>query len=182
MESDKGHDKPLPSKNIQFLFYQPDQPEQPFSQPNRQPTAPRWERLADRIGLAAGDPGRLDAQSLLTTFPRCDSDTAIQAALRLASSTSPNQENQEIRAIILISLCTVLDTSGSVDPEDLDGIIQTIIQSSKPRYLDRIKRGARVANEIIAAWAERYTTGNALLKLEQATQAVLQGIHFLLLL
>ncbi|KUI65669.1 hypothetical protein VM1G_11312 [Cytospora mali] len=177
MDSDEVHQTPLPLKqqpsNIKFLFYQPGQPEQPFSPPDRQPTVARWEKLADRIGLATGVLERVDGQSLLSTFPRCDTDTALQAASRLASSVSPNE--RDLHAIVLTSLCTVLEMSGRASPEELDGIVKTIVQSSLPRYLDKIKRGARVANEIIAAWAEHHTTGDLVSRLDQATQAVLQA-------
>lgn len=179
METGEGSKTPLPivqqsSNELQFRFYQPDRPDQPFSSPSRPPKRAKWEKLSDRIGLAAGLSGDLNPATLLAILSPYSNETALQAASRLASNTS--LEEKANRELVLISLCTVLYNTGRASPERLDDLIRTVVRSSLPAYFDKIKRGARVANEIIASWAERYAKGDLLYRLNQATQAVLRGI------
>ncbi|KAH8768406.1 hypothetical protein F5883DRAFT_71071 [Diaporthe sp. PMI_573] len=134
---------------------------------------PMWERLADHISTATISP-RLSVEDCLQLLPKYTGDTALEAASSLASSISQDKERRGIQGFLLLSLCIVLDMSGRATREKIDSIIEVLTKSSKPRYLDTLKRGARVANEIIAEWAGR-RGGDHLQQLDQATQAVLQA-------
>lgn len=140
---------------------------------NRGSGLPMWERLADHISTATISP-RLSVEDCLQLLPKYSGDTALEAASSLASSISQDKERRGIQGFLLLSLCIVLDMSGRATRAKIDSIIEVLTKSSKPRYLDTLKRGARVANEIIAEWAGR-RGGDHLQQLDHATQAVLQG-------
>lgn len=163
-----------PSDELQFLFYQPGRPDHPFSAPTKPPKRAKWEKLSDRIGLAAKLPERLDPSTFLAMLSPHTGETALEAASRLATNSSPVEKAN--RELILISICNILYNSGRVSPEQLDDLIKMVVRSSLPSYFDKIKRGARVANQIIAGWAERHANGDLLYRLDQATQAILRGI------
>ncbi|KUI70764.1 hypothetical protein VM1G_11674 [Cytospora mali] len=141
--------------DLQVILYQSNHPDQPLQ----------------RTSSASG---RIELQYLVGVLPYSGADTALQAASRLA--TTPSGE-QSISKLLLASICTILYTSGSAAPEQLDQILQKVVRSTNIKYLDKIKRGARVANEIASTWAEKSAEDSDLLcRLDRATQAVLQGV------
>lgn len=158
----------------------PFQPDQPVSRPRRHlrkatPPTKRWERLAGRIGLPTELNQRIGALGLVQRLLFCRNDTPSEAALLLAAGLrSMNDTDHTTAALVLTSLCAVLYYSGQSAPETLDQILCSFVQSSNTKYLDRIKRGARLANETIAGWACE-GDGDQLQRLDRATRAVLQG-------
>lgn len=162
--------QPISPNNMQVIFYLPNQP--PAS---RRSDTPIWERLMNRVGSGI-IARRLRIQDCLELFPISSGSTSLDIASNLTTSLSHNKEERAIQTFVLLSLCALLDISGRVAPEEIDNIIKTITKSIKPKYLDTLKRGARVANEIIAEWAERQGSGgDRLQQLDKATQSVLQG-------
>lgn len=97
--------------------------------------------------------------------------------MRLARSIGASKDvhDKNVRELLILSLCSVLSSSGRAAPERLDEILKLLVKSSDPRYLDRLKRGAKFANEIISARAIKHG-GNELEHLGRAAQAILQGI------
>lgn len=135
---------------------------------------PRWQQLANRIGkveLAQ----RVEISSFTADLPRLiEGETPVQVALRLAETASSCCRDTELWKLLVVSFCSTLYTSGRAAPETLDKIITVLVKTSDTKYLDQIKRGAKFANEIIAAWAMTGTE-NKMRCLDRATQAVLQG-------
>lgn len=132
----------------------------------------KWERLTNRIGSSPIQ--RLEANHCLDLFPPACGETALDMAAGYAAGLPRQRDERLVSSFLLLSLCATLDISGRVAPEEVDKVIQTLTTSTKPKYLDKLKRGARVANEIIAEWAKR-GGGDRLHRLDQATQAILQG-------
>ena len=157
--------------DLEFVFYQPNQPsERPT--PDERST---WEKLVDRIGDIKLSQ-RLQVQPLLEVLPCNRHETPIVTALRLASSVSLDLDERKLQELLVITLCFVLYTSGRASPEEIDSIIGKFSSSSEMKYLNRLKRAGKIANEIIAEWAESSTQDLPLLyRLDCATQAVLQG-------
>lgn len=175
---DGNEHEPTQPTDLEIIFYLPDHAVGVSLPPvNRGSGIPTWERLAGHISTATTFP-RLRVEECLQLLPKYSGDTALQAASSLASSISQDKERRSIQGILLLSLCIVLDMSGRAPRAKIDSIIEVLTKSSKPRYLDTLKRGARVANEIIAEWAGR-RGGDHLQQLDQATQAVLQGKGFI---
>lgn len=83
--------------------------------------------------------------------------------------------DRPVREFILVSLCAVLATSSRAAPEQIDEVLRMVVNSFEPRYLDRLKRGARFANVIISELASRLR-GDEMQRLDRATQIILQGI------
>lgn len=179
------------------IFYNPSQPSS--NHPPDQESKARWERLADRI-VSARDRlfSRLEAPGLtdlgIPTGAGFDANAnsgasyVLDVTTRLAfgiKSSTPESPERELRELLFASICSVLYASGYAAPEELDGIMNIVVPSSKPKYLDCLKRGAKMANEIIAAWAvqEDHTCrsgdqhGHQLQRLDWATQAVVQGTY-----
>lgn len=157
---------------LRIIFYDPDQESNAPSIARRGSDIPIWERLADQ--LPGPTTQRLKAEDYLKLFPPSLGETALEVAAGLASGLSHDKEQRHTSGLLLLSICATLDISGRVAPEEIDEVIKTLTSSRKPKYLDKLKRGARVANEIIAEWAER-GDGNRLQQLDQATQVILQG-------
>lgn len=179
MEDENEH-RPAQSNDLEVILYLPERAVGRSPPPVRRGSSagmPTWERLAGHISAATVFP-RLRAEDCLQLLPENSGDTALGAASTLASSISQDKERRNIQGFILLSLCLVLDMSGRASRAKIDSIIEVLTKSSKPRYLDTLKRGARVANEIIAEWAGR-CSGDHLQHLDQATQAVLQGMCFI---
>lgn len=162
---------PQPLDGLQIVFYEPIQP-QPTEDgvDNR----PRWQQLADRIGKF--EPAeRIEVSSLTSSLGRLASgERPCQIALRLARSIQSSTKDKAILELIVVSFCFVLYSSGRAAPEAIDEILTVLIQSSSVRYLDQVKRGAKLANEIIAEWSmtgieDRFDC------LDRATQIILQG-------
>lgn len=163
------------SSDLEIIFYRPGYPDHPVATPpiSRPLPITTWERLAHQIGSATFTQ-RLSVQYVTNLLSGCSGETALEAASNLASRLSPDREQRALQGFLLLNLCTMLYISGRAPPETLDGIMRAITKSSKPKYLDTLKRGVRVANEIIVQWAER-DNGDRLQQLDRATQAVLQG-------
>lgn len=177
MDDESEHRSTQPS-DLEIIFYLPDHAGGRSVPPtSRGSGVPTWERLTDHINSATTPP-RLNVEECLQLLQNCSGDTPLEAASSLASSISQDKERRGIQGILLLSLCIVLDMSGRATRERIDSIIEVLTKSSKPRYLDTLKRGARVANEIIAEWAGR-RGGDHLQQLDQATQAVLQGTRYI---
>lgn len=105
-------------------------------------------------------------------------DSALDAARNLSSHISIIKDERALQGLLLLSICIILDHSGRISPGALDGIVGKLTKSTKPKYSDALKRGARVANEIIVQWAERQPNrepGDLMRHLEQATQQVISG-------
>lgn len=168
-----GEDPAQPNE-LKIIFYTPDQPNSiPAPTVRRRSEIPIWERLTDQLDLPTQ---RLKAEDCLKLFPPCSGETALEIAANLASGLSQNKEQRLVSGFLLLSLCATLDISGRVAPEEIDEVIKTLTTSKKPKYFDKLKRGARIAKEIIAAWAER-EDGDCLQCLDQATQVILQGSY-----
>lgn len=138
-------------------------------------TEPRWQKLAKRAGTIAGS--RLDVHTLLEHIPPSTSgDTPLQTASKLSTYVSSlDGERKGFIEFLLVSLCAVLYESGRAAPEKIDEILKAVVKSSNPRYLDRVRRGVKLANQIIAEWATCDSTSvDKLQRLDRATQAVLQ--------
>lgn len=158
------------AKEIEFVFYETHIPHQVAASDSN---AARWEKLTGRI--TTQEPTRiLLAEELVGPMPFPKTDGALEAASLYASRLSLEKSRRCRQSLVLLSLCTVLYHSGQA-PDEIDTIIRTIAKSSNAKYLDTLKRGARIANEIIAKWAER-SGGDQLQRLGQATQMVLQGV------
>lgn len=168
-----NEDQEIPSSNnLQFVFYLPNQP--PVS---RRSEIPIWEKLTHQVGSIVIT-RRFHLHDCLKLFSHSRADTALEAASNLGTSLSPDKGERAIQSFLLLSLCALLDVSGRAAPEEIDGIVKVVTKSTKLKYLDTIKRGARVANEIIAEWAGRQdSSGNLdhLQQLDKATQGILQG-------
>lgn len=164
---------PAQPEELEIIFYAPDQnsnTDQPTTR--RRSDIPIWERLTDQLQRPTTQ--RLKAEEYLKLFPPSIGETALEITRDLASGLSHDKEQRHISGLLLLSLCATLDHSGRVAPEEIDEVIRTLTTSKNPKYLDKLKRGARVANKIIAQWAER-KGGDQLLQLDRATQAILQG-------
>ncbi|KAF3760098.1 hypothetical protein M406DRAFT_104602 [Cryphonectria parasitica EP155] len=180
------------SSDFSVVFYDPNQPSE-GRLINDEPKA-RWERLADRIVSAQGRLyARLETPALadLGLAPRAGQDKTPDAGgnhllditTRLGHGTKLATPGRELRELLFASICSILYASGRAAPEELDRIMGICVQSSNSRYLDRLKRGAKIANEIIALWAvpEDHACRNGcqldtqLQRLDQATQAILQA-------
>lgn len=172
-----------------IIFYDPNQPELSRSGLNRKkPHRPAWQRLAERVARPAPDTTEpLDVAELLHSCQPCESDTSgshghkkqpLEFASEFARRIHASGSEVAVQQLLLISICSVLSISGRASPEELDVIIRTVSKSSGTRYLDRIKRGAKMANEIISEWALEATQSkeNPAQRLHRATQAVLQGM------
>lgn len=170
----------IESQELEILFYMPppvDETRAPVAR--RRSRMPIWERLADQLGSPTQ---RLEAQDCLKLFPTCSGETVLEITTNLASNLPHNKQDRLIASFLLLSICTTLDISGRAAPEEIDKIIQTLTTSKKPKYLDKLKRGARTANEAIAEWVERNDSesNDRLHQLDQATQAILQSRYQLL--
>lgn len=162
--------------DFEVIIFQPGQPVPRSRRRQRKggPPTKKWERLAGRVGLPAELNPRIDALGLVRRLLFCRNNMPIEAALLLADGLgSMNDTEQTTAGLVLTSLCATLDRSGK-RPETLDRILRKLVQSSNTKYLDRIKRGAILANETIADWAAQ-GDGDQLQRLDRATQAVLQG-------
>lgn len=160
---------PPMSNDLEVIFYDPNQT---TTNRNTYPAKPPWQKLADRIGTVR--PTRLEVQHLVECLPAAPAgEKPLDTVSRLALGVFSEHE-RSVRELVLISLCSILSTSGRAAPEQLDKVMMTLVTSSEPRYLDRLKRGARFANEIIATWAAK-DINDGLRGLDRATQAVLQG-------
>lgn len=182
MEPSESGTKPPASDQLNIIFYDPTNPSQ--SNPDKKIARPRWQQLADRIGTAAQTGKRLDVVALLASFTRHETDNEVPIVFASKLSRSINAADPEaaVQKLILVSLCSVLSTSGRAAPEELDNIMNVLLKSTNTRYLDRAKRGAKMANEIIAEWAlASPSEGDPIQRLDRATHAILQGMcHFLL--
>lgn len=166
----RGDQKSVSPRTLQIIHYLPNQP--PAS---RRSETPIWEKLTDQIGSNAITQ-RFHTQDCLRLFSEASGKTALEIASNLANSLSHNKEERAIQSFLLLSLCAILDISGRAAPEQIDNIIKSLTKSTKPKYLDTLKRGARIANKIIAEWAGRQGPGgDHLQQLDEATQAILQG-------
>lgn len=141
--------RPASPNNLQIVFYLPNQ-----SPASRRSKTPTWERLTEQVGSAIVTQ-RFHLQDCLKLFSVSCGDTALEIASNLTRSLSHNKKERATQCLLLLSLCTVLDVLGRAAPEEIDEIVGSLTKSTKMKYLDELKRGARVANEIIAAWAER---------------------------
>ncbi|KUI73002.1 hypothetical protein VM1G_08150 [Cytospora mali] len=172
--AEDGAQKPQRTKTsdpsaLRFIFYEPNQPSQkPVPDPR-----PAWEKLVDKIvGVKLSQ--RLQLQSMLKLLPRGNHETPIGTASRLASNLSSDQNERKVQELLAATLCFILYTSGRAAPEELDPIMRTFSSSAEKKYLDRLRRAGKAANEIIAEWAER-SNGDLLYRLDCATQVVLQA-------
>lgn len=165
----------ISSDSLEIIFHDPAPPSGPSATDKQRPRLPRWQKLANRIGSGRGYQ-RLQFQTLaLYLRPGTNNERPLDTASRLAVNISAAGDDRSILELLLVSFCSVLSTSGRAAPEQVDNVMQTIINSSKPRYLDRIKRGATFANKLIAEWAAN-SSGHELQRLDRATQAVLKGL------
>lgn len=177
MESSASGTEPPASDQLNIIFYDPTKPSE--SKRDKKIAMPRWQQLADRIGMAAQTGKRLDVVALLDSFQphETDNKTPIDIASELAQSINAADPEASVRKLIVMSLCSILSTSGRAAPEELDSIINVLLKSTNPKYLDRAKRGAKMANEIIAEWAlAPPSKGDPIERLDQATNAILQGM------
>lgn len=137
---------PAQPNQLEIIFYNPN-PEPSISARKRS-EIPIQERLTDQ--LQSSTTQRLRAEECLKLFPPCSSKTALKIVLNLASSLPPNKEQRNISGFLLFSLYATLDISGCITLEEIDKVVKTLTISRKPKYLDKLKRGAQVANKIIA--------------------------------
>lgn len=161
------------SDQLDIVFYDP---EQSSRASNQEKARPRWQKLADRIGTARGKAAeRLQVSVPLSGCPSyAESETPLSFASQLAQSITTAMPEVALQELLFMSLCSVLSVSGRASPEELDQVISTVVKSTNHRYLDRLKRGAKMANEIIAEWAADGIS-DTVQRLDRATQAVLQG-------
>lgn len=170
---DEGN--PTQLRELEIVFYTPPQPNRlPAPVGPRRSGIPTWEKLTDRLDQPTCTQ-RLEAKDCLKLFPTPRDGTVLETVTNLASGLSPDREERNISGFLLLSLCAALDVSGRVAPEEIDKVIKVLTMSTKPKYLDKLKRGARMANEAIAAWAEREDGDRLVHRLDRATQTVLQG-------
>lgn len=163
--------RPLPE--LEIIFYTPPPASSGVSTSMPQ-AGPRWQKLASRVTQIAGE--QLNVQDLINHIPPCTPvETPLKFASRLADYVSQLQGDKGALEILLVSLCAVLSKSGRAAPTDIDKILERLVKSSKPRYLDRVKRGIKLANQIIGEWtAYQPATGDKLQELNRATKAILQ--------
>lgn len=170
-----------PSNQLDIIFYDPSNPSS--SNLNKQQHKPRWQKLADRIGTSQSSAlatKRLDVATLIGSYQPSNihGGTPIAYAYAFARNIHPFEPEVAARELLLVSLCSVLSISGRVAPEELDAILNIFLKSTNPKYLDRVKRGAKLANELIAEWALVATgTQDPIRRLDRATQAILQGMY-----
>lgn len=158
------------TENLEIIFYDPGQNLRPAKQVT---TQPKWRELVERIGISIGT-RRLEAQAFLDCAPEHCNERPLATAFRLAHNVHGLNEEKPIRELLLLSLCSVLSISGRAAPEELDEVLKVLVRSSEPRYLDRLKKGAKFANELIAEWAVK-GVGTERERLDRATQAIFQG-------
>lgn len=181
MEHSGNMDMVSPPDQLDIIFYDPSNPSSSSS--NKQKDRPRWQKLADRIGIIksrALATKRLDIATLLGSYQpsNVQNGTPIAFAYGFARNIHASEPEVAVRELLLVSLCSVLSTSGRAVPEELDAIMNIVLRSKSPKYLDRVKRGAKLANELIAEWALATTSiQDPIRRLDRATQAILQGTY-----
>lgn len=160
-----------PPDRLQVIFYEPAHSKEADG---GVASIPRWQQLANRIGKVELTQ-RVEISSFTAELTQLtDGETPCQVALRLAETASSSCRDTEFWNLLVVSFCSTLYTSGRAAPETLDKIITHVVKTFNYKYLDQIRRGAKFANEIIAAWAMTGTESK-IRCLDRATQAVLQG-------
>lgn len=142
-------------------------------------SAARWENLVGQI-KPARFAERLHVETVLRSLPRPSgqADSVITDAIELAHSTRNERDDRlrSIKELLLTTLCEVLQESERFRPEELDRVLGVVVKSPKIRirYHAKLKRGARLANEVAGAWAVE-GTGDLVGRADLATRAILQG-------
>lgn len=161
---------------LTIVFYEPES----TGQSTRRPPAHRgkWESIVNHIleGLSS------DRQDVTLTFlhslPSLLEEDPIQTARRLGNDIieDENARTRPFKELLFTTLCMVLHKCEVNSPEETDQVLKLISSTSRSRYLDRLKRGARVANEIITEWAMQQGGGRDVLDdLGCATLALYTG-------
>lgn len=166
-----------PANDLQIVFYQPNRPHRPFAEaPSKPQSQKRWMRYADQIWMVQGPLKRIQVSDIIAALPESIAPVSKAASLL---GERPELDQRINRPFLQTAFCDLLYTSGQAIPEDLDAVLKEHIasKSSNTRYLDKLKRGSRIANSIVVEWARRGSEASSELvsRLDRATHAVLQG-------
>ncbi|KAK3352755.1 hypothetical protein B0T25DRAFT_542694 [Lasiosphaeria hispida] len=142
---------------IMFVFYNPESNSQSSKRPTPQPSEakPKWESTVDRILNGLRSNRQHSAVSFLQSLPVFSAGEPLAIAQQLSEDIQKdtNQETKGFKELVLVTLCVVLHQCNIHTPEQVDEILLRISRTQTTRYLDVLKRGAKVANEVITEWA-----------------------------
>ena len=139
----------------------------------------RWEKYADKIIAGLTSPTPDAALAVVASLPpaRVPGEDAIEVVRRLGEDAAQdsNKFTSRYKGVLVASICDVLLDLGYHSAEEVDQAMRSISKSSTPRYLDGLRRGARVANELIMEWAARYGDASDPRLIGMTSLAVYQG-------
>ncbi|KAJ9130312.1 hypothetical protein NKR23_g12254, partial [Pleurostoma richardsiae] len=145
----------------------------PYEPGSGRAPAPRqehWEGVVNLIsrGLA------LDRQNLAAPFlhslPALRNEEPIETAARLARNIlADDSDSRGFKELLLVTFCVVLERCAFNNPEQTGAVLRIIAGNVQERQLGVLKRGARLANDIVFEWAAQSEHPDSMYRLALAT-------------
>lgn len=163
------------TSEFKVVFYEPGSNDQAGER--QRSRRDRWEYYVDLILNGLSSDRQDVTASFVRSLPASVDEDLIETARRLGEDVRRDTGNttRPFKELLLATLCMVLHKRNRYTPEQIDPVLKVVWKSSTTKYLDTLKRGARVASEVILEWPAKQGAGQDLQQLGLATSALYTG-------